>query len=235
VDNDSVYLSLVAEFLTGENYNVLTAENPYQARQLLNTQDIDLALIDVRLLNDDDIKDRAGLNLARDVAPHVPKIIVTRIDTAEYARAALKPNWNGQTAAVDFILKTEGLEVMLTAVRQTLLTIQAKPDPPSIPAHLQQQLQSALESCCASCRSNDQLHDIFAHEGLSQWQYGIPQHRRIDRRIQALIPFLWQKRTKDNKNGLVLFLSVLAATTPANDACNPLLLGLAKELDEVAG
>ena len=55
-DNDPDFLQTRAEFLQNEGYEVLFAYSPMEAEQLLNACSIHLAILDIRLSDDDDEK-----------------------------------------------------------------------------------------------------------------------------------------------------------------------------------
>ena len=76
------------------------ALDPGEARNILEQGGIDLAIVDLRLLNDGDEKDISGLTLARETARSVPKIILTRFATVEAVREALGPQLEGLPPAV---------------------------------------------------------------------------------------------------------------------------------------
>lgn len=119
-DNDEDFLRVSSEFLEEEGYKVLTAADPIQARQMLEHDKIDLAVLDLRLVNDSDKKDLSGLELARDVAPAVPKIILTSFSTEGIARQTLRPALDGLPPAVDLLPKQEGWDALATAIRRGL-------------------------------------------------------------------------------------------------------------------
>jgi CheY-like chemotaxis protein len=118
-DNDPDFLDTRAEFLEQAGYRVRKAYTLEQARQLLETAHIHLAILDIRMENDDDEKDISGLTLARDPAFRpVPKIILTGFPTYEAVRQALGPALDGLPPAVDFLAKQEGPEVLIQAVER---------------------------------------------------------------------------------------------------------------------
>ena len=110
-----------SEFLEREGYRVIPAANPSEARRKLEGGRIDLAILDLRLEDDKDEKDISGLVLAREVAHTVPKIILTRFpEDSKVVREALIIRPDGFPAAVDFVDKKGGSEVLLQAVRNAL-------------------------------------------------------------------------------------------------------------------
>ena len=89
-DNDPDFLNTRAEFLQKAGHRVVRAYTLEQARQILAEARVHLAILDIRLLNDDDERDTSGLTLARDPAFHpVPKIMLTGFPTYESVREAL--------------------------------------------------------------------------------------------------------------------------------------------------
>lgn len=119
-DNDSDFLETRREFLERDGYEVIRAISPSEARNKLASERPDLAILDIRLVNDDDEKDNSGLELAKEVSRSVPVLLLTGYPSLEYARQVLKPQFDGLPAAYDFIVKRDGPEAMLTAVRSAL-------------------------------------------------------------------------------------------------------------------
>jgi CheY-like chemotaxis protein len=119
-DNDPDFLETRREFLEQEGYRVIPALNPTEARRALERGRIDLAILDIRLENDDDEKDTSGLILAKEVALSVPKIILTGFPSHKTVVEALTPQLKGLPAALDYVAKEEGPEAMLRSIRKTL-------------------------------------------------------------------------------------------------------------------
>ena len=118
-DNDPDFLDTRAEFLEQAGYRVLKAYTLEQARQLLTEAHVHLAILDIRLENDDDEKDVSGLTLAKDpdFRP-IPKIILTNFPTYQAVREALGPALDGLPPAVDFLSKQEGPEPLVQALER---------------------------------------------------------------------------------------------------------------------
>ena len=77
-DNDKDFLEIRREMLERVGMEVIPVTTVSQARSALSRTDIDLAILDIRLDNNDDEKDITGLLLAaEDSFFSVPKIILT--------------------------------------------------------------------------------------------------------------------------------------------------------------
>jgi len=116
-DNDAFFLTTRAEFLEKAGYQVWQAPSLAEAKRLLQEGHIHLAILDIRLENDDDEKDVSGLTLAKDPAYRsIPKIILTGFPSYEHVREALGPVLDGLPPALDFVSKAEGPERLIDAV-----------------------------------------------------------------------------------------------------------------------
>jgi DNA-binding response OmpR family regulator len=114
-DNNPDFVTLVTEFLESRGYRVIPAGSADEARQLLLTRRVHLALLDLRLTDNEDENDRSGLTLAKEVALAIPKLIMTQWPTYSAVREALR-NETPLPAAVDFLFKEEGLKRLGEAV-----------------------------------------------------------------------------------------------------------------------
>jgi len=119
-DNKELELNERKEFLEKEGYQVYPACTFTEARNILEKRKIDLAIIDLRLDDDDDERDVSGLTLAKTTDQKIPKIILTKFPAHGAVREALAASPNGLPPAVDFVDKNEGLETLLVAVRRAL-------------------------------------------------------------------------------------------------------------------
>lgn len=119
-DNDKDFLETRTEFLRKEGYHAIMVSSPSEARRIFDQERVDVAVIDVRLVNDDDEKDTSGIELAKELSRFVPVLLLTGYPSLEYARQTLKPQLGGLPIAYDFIIKQEGPEAMLTAVRNAV-------------------------------------------------------------------------------------------------------------------
>jgi len=119
-DNHPEFLYCRKTWLEQAGYSVLTASNPQEARSILNSTHVDLAILDIRLEDDNDEKDISGLLLARGIARSVPKIMLTRYPSVDGVRAALSPNVPGGAVAADYIAKSDDHTAFLRAVEVAL-------------------------------------------------------------------------------------------------------------------
>jgi CheY-like chemotaxis protein len=120
VENDMEFLKTRGEFLKDEGYRVIPATNPGDARRLLSQGEIDLAILDIRLLNDDDEKDVSGLTLAKEMGRSIPKIILTNYPSVEAVREAFKQQLDGLPSATEFLDKKEGSGALIESVQRAL-------------------------------------------------------------------------------------------------------------------
>lgn len=122
-ENHPELLITTKEFFEAKGYRVITATNPTEAKKKLNVGGIDLAVLDIRLENDDDEKDLSGLLIAKSVAPEIPKIIVTSFPSYDYVREGLRPQLDGDHSVVDFISRDEGLTILLQSVEDVIESV----------------------------------------------------------------------------------------------------------------
>jgi DNA-binding response OmpR family regulator len=120
-DNHTELLEVRSEYLQNAGFRVLCADSPAAARNLLAAEWVHLAILDIRLSNDQDPYDISGLQIAVDPAfGGIPKIMLTNYPDFEYVRKAMLPAVAGLPPAVDFLTKSEGPEAMVAAVHSAL-------------------------------------------------------------------------------------------------------------------
>jgi len=119
-DNLPDFLDERKEFLEEAGYTVITAQNPVDAEKILERGLVDLAILDIRLVDDDDPEDTSGLELAKKFGQDIPLIMLTGYPTWESVKTALGKDITGLSPAVDFISKQEGPNLMIQAVNLTI-------------------------------------------------------------------------------------------------------------------
>ncbi len=167
-DNDEAFRTTRAHFLTA--YDVLHASSVKEAEQLLQDQWVHLAILDIRLQDDDEEQDTSGLSLAKhDTYRPIPKIMLTGYPTYQHVREALGPLLDGLPAAVDFIAKQDGPEVLLQAIEKAFasyvrinwdLDIQSHERQPVTFASLASFIENRLESDKLPQRAQE-LEELF--------------------------------------------------------------------------
>ncbi len=116
-DNDREYLDTRSEFLEMEGYRVLKAYNPEEARRLLENENVHVAILDIRLENDDDAEDISGILLAKEERyKRIPKIFVTGFPTYSAVLEAYGSIISGEPVAYAFLAKKEGPQALIEAV-----------------------------------------------------------------------------------------------------------------------
>lgn len=121
-DNKLEFRETRAHFLKEEGYNVVMAGSPEEATDHLSSMEVDLAILDIRLKNDNDDADQSGLEAARAAKPGVPIIFLTNFPAPDLVNRALGRSRDRQPLAEEFFDKREDPEELLKAVKR-LLTV----------------------------------------------------------------------------------------------------------------
>jgi 6-phosphofructokinase 1 len=121
VENDQVKRgALVRNVLEPEGYEVVQAGTPEEAEEKLIGTLIHLAIVDVRLRNDDDPNDDSGLRFCRSMDHTVARIIRSGFSDWGVVRSALEPQPGRHRLADGFFLKMEDPSVMLRVIREVI-------------------------------------------------------------------------------------------------------------------
>jgi DNA-binding response OmpR family regulator len=119
-ENNRVQLETRSKLLELEGYQVVKAGSPQEAEQAFERENLHLAILDIRLVDDNDEGDISGILLAKDERfKRVPKIIVTGYPTFEAARDVLGPAIDREPTVYAFLSKKEGPEALIEAVKST--------------------------------------------------------------------------------------------------------------------
>jgi predicted nucleotide-binding protein/DNA-binding response OmpR family regulator len=119
-DNARAFVNTRKRFLEKAGYKVICAYTPDEAKRVLNEENIDLAILDLRMVDNQDEKDVSGILVAKLAGRYVPKIILTLYPSVSTAVEAMKPSLRGLPPAVNYIGKEEGHERLLQAVEEAL-------------------------------------------------------------------------------------------------------------------
>lgn len=172
-DNLQDFLDERREFLEQAGYTVVTADNPVDAARILEHGGIDLAILDIRLVDDDDMEDKSGLLLAQKFGPHLPIILLTGYPVWEDVKSVLGKDLNGLSKAVDFLSKEEGPGVMVEAVNLTLTNPRLKQNVlAEFKAESSQALHQALNTAPPATTS------VMLLSGLTRTERDLVQYRR---------------------------------------------------------
>lgn len=122
-DNLESDLESVREFLEPRHFKVLTATTVEQTKEILSNQRVHLAVIDLRLRDDEDNLDESGLTeIIEQGDPTIPKILWTTYPTWERVAKALGRRADGEQLAFDFVAKRDGLDKLLHKIQDGLKT-----------------------------------------------------------------------------------------------------------------
>lgn len=107
VDDDVEFVEKLKGHLEEVGYEVLTAVTAARARQILNSGQVDLAVLDIQL-DRNNPNDLSGIEIALDSDRSIPKLVVTVTPTWEKATAALTARQRGELQpAVAFLDKND--------------------------------------------------------------------------------------------------------------------------------
>lgn len=120
VDNSADYRHSLLGLLGLEDYAVEEAGSVTEAKEKLLERGFDLALVDLRLTDDDDDYDFSGLEVARLASEQgVPCIVITAFPSIQATRLALRSR-GVEPLAVDLIPKVDGPQSILDTIKLVL-------------------------------------------------------------------------------------------------------------------
>lgn len=131
-DNNEEFRESFAEVLESKDYDITQATNPQQAKELLETGLFQLAILDLRLIDDTDKQDKSGLEIAKRVMRSVPKLIMTTYPTVQDAVEALRPDFHDLPPAVDYCAKQDETKEIIAAIDNILARYVDSEQPQSI-------------------------------------------------------------------------------------------------------
>jgi DNA-binding NtrC family response regulator len=111
VEDEAILREALGDYLT-DTYQVVTAGTGEEALELIEKQDFDILVIDVRLPG------KTGLQVLKEVKeskPYIKSIVITAYPSAELAVEAMK------LGAVDYLIKPVAADNLERLIRETLL------------------------------------------------------------------------------------------------------------------
>lgn len=118
-DNHLDFLDVMTEYFQNKGHIVLRAETPERAQTLLLDRPPEIAIIDFRLRNDQDPRDKSGLDLVLRLYKYIQTkfIVLTRENPpAKEILPVLVPDAENRRPAVNFVLKNDGFDALYEAV-----------------------------------------------------------------------------------------------------------------------
>lgn len=115
-DNCAPVLDSLAEILERAGYQVTRAGTYEQAEKALEKSYFNLAILDLRLRNDEEEHDISGLELAKASSDSIAKILYTTYPSFETSRDALVPDSSGRPPVMSYVSKKESLSVLLNQI-----------------------------------------------------------------------------------------------------------------------
>jgi CheY-like chemotaxis protein len=117
-DNKEDYRKSLRQLLEEEGYLVTEVGSVQEAEEGLKAVSVDLALVDLRLTNDEDDHDMSGLKVAEWAGERgIPCIVITAYNSVETTRLALRSR-GAEPLAVDYIPKKDSPQAILNAIRR---------------------------------------------------------------------------------------------------------------------
>ena len=117
VDNELHILEMWKQRLELEGYIVFTASGPVEAKNLIQTTRVHLAIIDMRLADETTENDVSGIKLAAEIDPLIAKIILTGFPSIRTMKMAFGIESNGKASVFNYVSKEEGPSSLLQAIK----------------------------------------------------------------------------------------------------------------------
>jgi DNA-binding NtrC family response regulator len=111
VDDEAIVRESIGDWLK-DTYQVATAETGEEALELIEKQDFDILIVDVRLPGKSGIQ---VLREVKEVKPYIESIVITAYPSVDLAVEAMK------LGAVDYLIKPVAPDSLERLIRETLL------------------------------------------------------------------------------------------------------------------
>lgn len=120
-DNDAESLASYGGLLESEGYEVVRCPSVDEARRKLEQQKLDLAVLDLRLVDDKDPDDMSGLDLADRIGGAIPIIILSSKPSSEALLRLESLRIEEADSAVYFVPKGKMADRLLQAIQRALI------------------------------------------------------------------------------------------------------------------
>jgi CheY-like chemotaxis protein len=119
VDNDPEYRNTVKEALEEVGYEVISVPGAEEALEKANDRKLrfNMALVDMRLRDDDDIHDHSGLKLLHELPANLPVVFLSAHEDAQVIRMAYE-SAPGQREPDAYLFKGDGLNAIRQCVQK---------------------------------------------------------------------------------------------------------------------
>jgi len=111
VDDEAIVRESLKDWLK-DTYQVTTAETGEEALKLMEKQDFDILIVDVRLPGKSGIQ---VLKEVKEIKPHIKSIVITAYPSAELAVETMK------LGAIDYLIKPVAPDDLERLIRETLI------------------------------------------------------------------------------------------------------------------
>jgi DNA-binding response OmpR family regulator len=120
-DNDPDFLETRSEFLEKAGYKIVKATSPADAERCLREIWTPVAILDIRLENDDDDKDWSGITLAKSkLCRSITKIVLTNFPSALMSELLAIASGNSPQIVVQVLHKQDGPEKLIQTLEKAL-------------------------------------------------------------------------------------------------------------------
>ena len=120
VDPDQSFVASIEGYFQSAGFHVYPVRDSFSAQSLLKQMRIDVALINISLLNPLDAFDYSGIDLAINLQAYTRCIMMAKNPTVDMVRGALATRMGSPAPAYEFISKRWSVHRMLTLINSVL-------------------------------------------------------------------------------------------------------------------
>src|ERR1044072_8076626 len=119
-DNNATCLHDLSDSVKGAGYDVIPAKNYKEAMAVIGNHGAELAVVDLRLEEDEDENDLSGIHVAEDTDRTVPKIIVSNFASIKDAAEHLKLDLEVFPTILDFVHKSQISSRLIPSIERAI-------------------------------------------------------------------------------------------------------------------